>query len=323
MNFLLVGHTHEDIDAMFGRLSMKLKENDYPTIPLLMKSFMDAETQPVIPHLIEEVPNFKGFIENYIADGDEVLVGHCEGQQFKFYLHENGWLMMQYKLKCTDNEWLPLENGGIKLWKEDVGTGMPLLPSRVPKPLCPFPKRNLEEIIKGIGGFVKLWDGLCEEDSSGEYRRRHERLMKYWAAVHLALSEPIRSPLVLQDGFWPASRVASSLEDVFTENSDVREAFGHDPHFIGKKCDKPSESFRPGRDIYARYFVILRPDNGDEKPYWVARALTGFNDDHEHPGCIEIQSYKPASKYVQVQSTYVGWGSKKSFKWRVDETLLP
>jgi hypothetical protein len=55
VNFLLVGHTHEDIDAMFGRWSRRLRENDYPTLPMLMKSFMDVETEPVIPHLIEEV----------------------------------------------------------------------------------------------------------------------------------------------------------------------------------------------------------------------------------------------------------------------------
>ena len=62
VNFLLVGHTHEDIDALFGRWSNKLKCNNYPTFPLLMKSFMEAEEKPVIPHLIEEVLNFKKFI---------------------------------------------------------------------------------------------------------------------------------------------------------------------------------------------------------------------------------------------------------------------
>jgi hypothetical protein len=45
VKFLLVGHTHEDIDAMFGRWSRTLRENDYPTLPTLMKSFMDVETE--------------------------------------------------------------------------------------------------------------------------------------------------------------------------------------------------------------------------------------------------------------------------------------
>ena len=86
---------------------------DYPTLTLLMKSFMDTESQPVIPHLIEEVPDFKKFVEGYLCIGRDVLIGHTNAQQFKFYKHANGWPMMQYKLLCTDNEWLPKEDGGI------------------------------------------------------------------------------------------------------------------------------------------------------------------------------------------------------------------
>ena len=63
---LYLGHTHDDIDALFGRWSMLLKKENFPTIPALMKSFMDMESIPTIPHLIEEVPNFKSFIEGAI-----------------------------------------------------------------------------------------------------------------------------------------------------------------------------------------------------------------------------------------------------------------
>ena len=50
INFLIIGHTHEDIDAMFGRWSYILRANDYPMVWMLMKSFMDAKKQPVILH---------------------------------------------------------------------------------------------------------------------------------------------------------------------------------------------------------------------------------------------------------------------------------
>jgi hypothetical protein len=105
INFLIVGHTHEDIDAMFERWSYKLKANNYPTLPLLIKSFMDAEKQPVIPHLIEEVPNLKAFVDGYLCSGNDTLQGHTNAQQFKFYKDGNGWPLMQYKLWCTDSEW--------------------------------------------------------------------------------------------------------------------------------------------------------------------------------------------------------------------------
>ena len=50
VNFMIVGHTHDDINALFGRWSMKLKKENFPIVPLLMKSFMDVESIPTIPH---------------------------------------------------------------------------------------------------------------------------------------------------------------------------------------------------------------------------------------------------------------------------------
>ena len=59
---------------------MLLKKENFPTIPALMKSFMDVESIPTIPPLIEEVPDFKSFIDGAISDKDEVLVGHTKPQ---------------------------------------------------------------------------------------------------------------------------------------------------------------------------------------------------------------------------------------------------
>jgi hypothetical protein len=78
VSFLMVGHTHNDIDASFGRWSMKLHEEDFPTIPLLMKSYMDLDNVPVISYLIEEVPDFKSFIKPFILKERDRLVGHTK-----------------------------------------------------------------------------------------------------------------------------------------------------------------------------------------------------------------------------------------------------
>jgi hypothetical protein len=67
VNFMLVGHMHDDIDALFRRWSMMLRKDNFPTIPLLMKSFMEVESISIILHLIKEVPDFKGFIAGCIA----------------------------------------------------------------------------------------------------------------------------------------------------------------------------------------------------------------------------------------------------------------
>ena len=97
-----------------------IEERKLPYHPSLMKSFMDVDgisDKPTIPHLIEEVPDFKAFLESLLLDGDDRLVGHTKAQQFKFYMNVAGVPIMKYKIYCTDNDWLPEE--GIKLWKED------------------------------------------------------------------------------------------------------------------------------------------------------------------------------------------------------------
>ena len=120
VNFMIVGHTHDDIDALFEKWSMALKKESFPTIPLLMKSFINVEAVPTIPHLIEEVPDFKKSIEDGIVVGENALLSHTKAQQFKFYVDAIGYPVMKYKLLCTDDEWLP-QDGGIKLWKDDLG----------------------------------------------------------------------------------------------------------------------------------------------------------------------------------------------------------
>ena len=148
VNFMIVGHTHDDIDALFGRWSMALKKESFPTIPMLMKSFMDVEAAPTIPCLIEEVPDFKKFIEDDIVDGKSALLGHTKAQQFKFYVDASGCPVMKYKLLCTDDEWL-LQDGGIRLWKED-SKGRVLWPQGIPSAVQPSVMRNFDEIIRGL-----------------------------------------------------------------------------------------------------------------------------------------------------------------------------
>ena len=77
---------------------MKLREEDFPTISFLMKSYMNLDNVPVISHMIEEVPDF---IEPYIQSEAHMLIGHTEAQQFPFYIRDDGIPVMQYKLLCT------------------------------------------------------------------------------------------------------------------------------------------------------------------------------------------------------------------------------
>jgi hypothetical protein len=78
LQFLIVGHTHEDIDGSFGYLSKKLTEHNNYVMADLMKVFMLSQDRPFILHLIKILPNFKSWVNGFLNDGLDILVGHMD-----------------------------------------------------------------------------------------------------------------------------------------------------------------------------------------------------------------------------------------------------
>lgn len=76
VSFKLVDHTHNDIDVSFKRRRMKLCEEGFPIIPLLMKSYMILDNVLVIPHTIEEMSVFKALIELCSWSRAHRVIGH-------------------------------------------------------------------------------------------------------------------------------------------------------------------------------------------------------------------------------------------------------
>jgi hypothetical protein len=52
LGFLVIGHTHENIDKSFGHLSKKLREQNNYVVANLMKAFMLCQDYPFIPQFI-------------------------------------------------------------------------------------------------------------------------------------------------------------------------------------------------------------------------------------------------------------------------------
>ncbi len=103
--FLIVGHTHEDIDGSFGYLSKNLrKQNNYVMVDLL-KAFMFSRDPPFILQLIQEILDFKSWVNEYLNDGLNVFVDYTEMHLFQFFMEKVRWLMMQYKLSHTNALW--------------------------------------------------------------------------------------------------------------------------------------------------------------------------------------------------------------------------
>jgi hypothetical protein len=84
---------------------------------------------------------------------------------------------------------------------------------------------------------------LSNEDCTGEYRRCYEHFWYYWSALKDALVLPIQPIPLLRDGFWPETRIASTIEDQFSEDGSVCKQYDEDDIFVGQRQDRPTPSF--------------------------------------------------------------------------------
>ena len=121
--------------------------------------------------------------------------------------------------------------------------------------------KNLDEIIKGISGFIKYWEKLLDVDSMGDYRRGYEHLYHYWCAVKDALVLPVQPLSSLQD--WLVTWFASVLGDQFIKVKNVCEEYDEDDHFVGQGRDRLAPSFQVLRDLFEGYFVTVWLADGE------------------------------------------------------------
>jgi hypothetical protein len=84
LGFLIVGHTHEDIDGSFGYLSMKLKEQNN-CHGKFDENIHVSQDRLFIPQPIQEIPDFKSWVNGYLNNGPNVLVGHTKIHLFQFF----------------------------------------------------------------------------------------------------------------------------------------------------------------------------------------------------------------------------------------------
>ena len=163
VGFLLMGHTHEDIDGTYGRMSSNLKSKDIYSLPEMMDTYRKIEDKRVFPpRLIDKVYDFKSFLNGYIKEGKNALVGHLNVQYFQFIVL-NDVLVLRYKESIREVQW----SEPVNFWNVD-DEGRPKLPTGNPSFL--HPKENevyLKELKEGITSYIKMWkDTIDSEDSS-------------------------------------------------------------------------------------------------------------------------------------------------------------
>jgi hypothetical protein len=92
---------------------MKLREQNNYVMANLMKAFMFSQDRSFILQFIQEILDFKSWVNGYLSNGPNVLVGRTEMHLFWFFINEVRWLVIQYKVSFTNALWNPKDGPTI------------------------------------------------------------------------------------------------------------------------------------------------------------------------------------------------------------------
>ena len=109
VNFLEVGQTHEDIDALIGSVVTKLCPTDLRTFEERIKAIKNALNRIEEGHVkdVEEVIGISGYevaLANYTPPG---ISGLMQIKEFRIKANAEGDPVFLYKSNSTIDGWLP------------------------------------------------------------------------------------------------------------------------------------------------------------------------------------------------------------------------
>src|SRR5690606_34082275 len=100
VNFLPVGHTHEDIDQLFSVISRKLKNNDAYTFTQwkreIFGAFNDDNDKITSIEYVWALRDFRGWLAPFIRSAYQ---GIRECYHYKIYMHRNRAVMSYIKFE--------------------------------------------------------------------------------------------------------------------------------------------------------------------------------------------------------------------------------
>ena len=194
--FLLVGHTHEDIDQMFSCISRRLAKEDAHTLDNLENIMEDSYN----PHIKVTTLSTVVDVKEWMGDVSNDVSGHIYQHQFKIVRNKEGKAEIFYKKWSLTEKWLPEGENGINVI-DGVPTGDPkILPPRIDN-------INLDRIEQDLPKFRLKFDGETEKWWADfiETQRKGQRPNLLWKLPRLTPT---------QTATHDSSQVTKSAEEI-------------------------------------------------------------------------------------------------------------
>ncbi|KAL3698901.1 hypothetical protein R1sor_012977 [Riccia sorocarpa] len=275
MSFLVVGHTHEDVDAFFSKVNVAQAGKSIESLPHFLEVVHNAQSSKAYPRLIHEVADYKRHVAHYIVK----IEGQSAPVAFKFWIRDN---IPVYQVKeIYGGKWVP--EHGRTLWKRQD----PESPTNFNVQLPPDQNPKLNEMIAPYAKKVEYWKNVADVVQAG-WRSNDE-------------SE-------LQEAFWPItdygtghqvpSQTSTDPSSMGNTRREVEEELqARDEIFVGEAAARSLATFVPIIDIVAGLMLLLRPsdDFKCQDCLWVAKATGPVCRDESEPNFnkIPIQWWRP------------------------------
>ncbi|KAL3684592.1 hypothetical protein R1sor_002614 [Riccia sorocarpa] len=85
MSFLVVGHTHEDVDAFFSNVNAAQGGKDIDSLLYFLAVVYHAQSSKAYPRVIQDVANYKEHVKDYM----EKITGQSTPVAIRFYMRDN------------------------------------------------------------------------------------------------------------------------------------------------------------------------------------------------------------------------------------------
>lgn len=122
VEFLMVGHTHEDIDQFFSCIARLLNKFKVLTLSQLLEKVKQVNRKdPVDAEILEYIFDVREWIDDFIPN----LHGHLKSYQFKFVAEGEG-VQFFYRKRSTSTQWILVDQEQYPIFQE-LSTGKPQL----------------------------------------------------------------------------------------------------------------------------------------------------------------------------------------------------
>ncbi|KAL3696236.1 hypothetical protein R1sor_010312 [Riccia sorocarpa] len=246
MSFLIVGHTHEDVDAYFSKINMSLSHRQITSLPEILSMIYSAEERKALPRLITEVVDYKLHAEPY----RKTVEGISKPVAFKFYM-ENNMPMMKFQEKYG-GPWCP--PNGNTLWRR-----------KDRKTSTSSESFALDQaIIKYWKNIKSVFEGAAWETYEGQPLKHG-----FWPRTNHGTGYQ-------RPGEGNHQRDGQRLEMDHLMKEAEEELLERNQLFVGHPSERERERFAPLLDIQVGVMLLIRPS--DQFPVknsiWVAKAIT-------------------------------------------------